>query len=188
MVRALSAQDHSGSTAKLLRVTTSFEPPALRVEPATAAHLRALLAGPDEFTQASGLAVVDGYVEFDGAIERSLQWVDDGLDPRWGSHLFIHVPDAALIGLGGFKGAPIDGTVEIGYGIAPTYRRQGHATAAAQALVALAYERGVRRVLAHTLGELNTSNRILAKLGFEHVADIEDDDAGTVWRWELLGR
>lgn len=157
----------------------------LRVEQATAAHLRALLAGPDEFTRDFGLRVVDGYVESDAAIERSLTWVRDGLDPMWGSHLFIHRPDAAVIGLGGFKGAPVNDTVEIGYGIAPVYRRQGHATTAARVLVERARERGVRHVIAHTLAQPNTSNRLLARLGFVHVADVDDVEAGTVWRWAL---
>lgn len=51
---------------------------------------------------------------------------------RW-TYLFIHKPDLTLIGLGGFKGAVnAEGMVDIGYAIAPSYRRRGLAIEAAQ--------------------------------------------------------
>ena len=41
-----------------------------------------------------------------------------------------------MIGTCGFKGPPTDdGTVEIGYGVLPEFRRQGHATEAARGLI-----------------------------------------------------
>ena len=92
--------------------------------------------------------------------------LDGGADPAWNTYLFVHVADRALLGLGGFKGPPADGTVEIGYGIAPEYRHQGYATEGAELLIEIARAAGVTTVIAHTLPEPNFSTRVLAQLGF----------------------
>lgn len=65
----------------------------------------------------------------------------------------MHKPTNTLIGLGGYAGPPTsDGSVEIGYSIAPSYQRQGLATELTLALVDFALANpGVSRVLAHTL-------------------------------------
>jgi [ribosomal protein S5]-alanine N-acetyltransferase len=160
--------------------------PRLRVEPATADHLRALIAGPEQFRDAFGLTVVDGYLDFPEALGHSLNAiVNDGIDPAWGTHLYIHSADRALIGLGGFKGPVVDGTVEIGYGIAPEYRGAGYATEAARVLVERAQAAGVTTVTARTLAEPNASTRVLGRLGFTRTDTIEDPDDGPIWRWEL---
>lgn len=158
---------------------------ALRIEPATADHLRALLAGGDVFRDVYQLQVIDGYIEFDGVLERSLRQVtDSGADPVWLTHLFVAVDDQALIGLGGFKGPPHLGTVEIGYGIAPSYRGRGYATAAARALLDRAKAAAVSVVIAHTLAEPNASTRVLQRLGFRQIVVVEYPGVGATWRWE----
>ena len=159
----------------------------LRVEPATADHLRALIAGPEAFRERYGVEVLAGYLEFDGVLEHALrQIVEDGADPAWWTHLFYDDGASALIGLGGFKGDPVDGEAELGYGIAPAYRGRGWATAVAAELVEELRRRGVTTAIAHTLAEVNASNRLLQNLGFTHTGDVLDDDApgGVVWRWE----
>jgi len=161
-------------------------PPAIAAEPATAEQLRALIDGPDRFREAFGLTVVDGYLEFPDALPFSLRWLEeDGVAPEWASYLFIHIEDRAVIGMGGYKGPPADGIVEIGYGIAPAYRRAGYAAAAARALIERAHAVGVTTVIAHTLAEPNPSTRVLGKLGFVQTDTIEDPEDGPIWRWEL---
>ncbi|OWY60180.1 hypothetical protein B7486_70560, partial [cyanobacterium TDX16] len=107
-----------------------------------------------------------------------------GIPPEWFSHLFVHEEDQAVIGLGGFKGEPEDGTAEIGYGVAPGREGQGYATEAAMLLIAKAEAAEVTTVIAHTLPERNASTSILTKLGFAHTEDVVDPDGGTTWRWE----
>ena len=41
----------------------------------------------------------------------------------------------------------------------------------------------VDHVIAHTLPGPNPSTGVLVSLGFEHVADQEDPEVGTVWEW-----
>ncbi len=159
----------------------------VRVEPATQTHLACLLAGEEPFRERFGLTVADGYVEFPGAIEHALAALRDGMEPKWSTYLIVQAADAAVIGVGGFKGPPIDGVVEIGYAIAPSYRKLGHATRAAREFVEIARHGGVHTVRAHTLAEHNASTKVLQRCGFELAGEIVDPDHGRVWRWDRRG-
>lgn len=167
-----------------MRGVHSGRSPAVTVEVATPAHLRLLLDDVPGFESAYGLRVVPGYLEFDGALASCLAALEDGMPARWWTHLFIHAADRALIGIGGYTGPPEEGTVEIGYGIAPAYRGRGLATAAAAELIIRAGAAGVRTVRAHTLAHANPSTGVLSTLGFARVAEIDSED-GPLWRWEL---
>jgi [ribosomal protein S5]-alanine N-acetyltransferase len=157
---------------------------AVTIEAATPEHLRLLLDDVPGFERAYDLRVAPGYMEFDGAIASCLAALEDGMPARWWTHLFVHTADRALIGAGGYTGPPTDGTVEIGYSIAPAYRGRGLATAAAAELIARAHAAGVRTVVAHTLAEANPSTGVLTGLGFTRAAELDSED-GPIWRWEL---
>ncbi len=90
------------------------------------------------------------------------------------------------LGRAGFKGpASSEGVVEVAYGVQAEYEGNGYATEAAKALLDFAFQHDfVTIVRAHTLPETNASTRILGKLGFEKVGEIEDVEDGLVWRWE----
>ena len=92
-------------------------------------------------------------------------------DPRgagWWLHYIVvtHAPRPTLAGVAGYKGPPVDGSVEIGYSIVPSWQRRGLATAAVRMLVEMAWDRGVEVVHAHTLPHLVPSIGVLRKLGF----------------------
>jgi RimJ/RimL family protein N-acetyltransferase len=162
----------------------------VEVRPASPDELRALLDGADAFTARYGRPVEPGFSSFDGVIEHSLEAItSDGVPARWYTHLFFAPgDDGALIGIGGFKGPPDDGAVEIGYEIAPALRGAGRASAAARALISVARAAGCTLVLAHTLAEESPSTSVLTRLGFAHTDTIDDPDDGPVWRWELRPR
>lgn len=159
--------------------------PRTTVEPLTRERAEALLAGGDAFTRGSGYRVADGYLEFPEALPALVQALRDGMDPDWYSYLVIDPTTTTVIGLGGFKGPPTDGSVEIGYSIAPAHRGRGHATEAARRWIDIARARGVTLVRAHTLAEENSSTAVLRRLGFRRTAELTDPDVGAVWRWEL---
>ena len=102
-------------------------------------------------------------------------------------HGFHVVNDAGVtVGLGAFKGPPVDGVVEIAYAIEPEQQGKGHATAAARALVAFALASDqVRLVRAHTLPTGIASQRVLLKTGFEKTGEVVDPEDGLVWRYEV---
>jgi ribosomal-protein-alanine N-acetyltransferase len=90
------------------------------------------------------------------------------------------------LGFGGFKGKPDEGNaVEIGYLTFPAHEGQGVACAVAAGLVAIARERDIAAVIAHTLPQENASTGVLRRNGFVCDGEAEDPDEGTVWRWRL---
>ncbi len=107
-------------------------------------------------------------------------------DAKWWNWLAILDPENILIGTCGYKGPPVDGIVEIGYGVISVYRGIGLATEIAAVLIDNAfYFPEVMRVIAHTLPEENASVKILRKCGFSYAGEDVDPDEGTVWKWEL---
>lgn len=102
---------------------------------------------------------------------------------RWGPYWSEDVGAGAVVGLAGFKDAPVGGVVEIAYFTFPRFEGHGYATRTIERLVALAGN-AVARVIAHTLPAINASNTALARQGFVHVGEMIDPDDGLVWRWE----
>jgi [ribosomal protein S5]-alanine N-acetyltransferase len=155
------------------------------VHPARLDWLEALESGNDVFTARFGIPVADGWIGFPEALAPAIDAARKRPDDPWGSHLFFDGDDGALVGFGGFKGAPRDGEVELGYAVAPSRQGRGIATAVVAELVERARSAGVSIVSAHTLGVENPSTAVLRKNGFVRADDIEDPDEGTIWRWEL---
>ncbi len=93
--------------------------------------------------------------------------------------LLSHIGGSAqLAGVGGFKGPPRAGVVEIGYGVLAEFRRRGLATEATAGLVRWAQAHpDVHMVAAHTLPELTASIRVLKKNGFIQRGTPEEEGA-----------
>ena len=119
-----------------------------------------------------------------GIVDMSIDYLERSPRPApWGSYIGWHGDTA--VALGSFKLAPdADGVVEIAYMTLPAFEGRGHARSVIAALVQIARDHGVTRVIAHTLPEENTSNRALRSNGFHYAGDHDDPEDGTVWRWE----
>lgn len=154
------------------------------VRPLTLTEGRLLRDDVPGFTFATGLAVAEDYLSFPGALDRLVAALESGIPPHWWSHLLIDPTIATLVGLGGFKGEPRNGAVEIGYSVAPDHRGVGHATRAIASLLRGATDAGVGNALAHTLAEPNPSTRVLERSGFRRTATLPNPDLGRIWRWE----
>ncbi len=109
-------------------------------------------------------------------------------EQSWWTYFPIYKSENKLIGSGGYMGKPTeDGAVEIGYEIAPDYRNQGLATEFSKALIENAFRHeAVNHIYAHTLGEINPSAKVLEKLGFDKVEELQDPTDGAIWKWKLL--
>jgi RimJ/RimL family protein N-acetyltransferase len=150
--------------------------------------LDAALAGDRALDRALGVGVAEGWEAFPGSLAHAReQLAGDPGAGRWGSRLFVGDEPEALVGWGGFKGPPEDGTVELGYAIAPAHRGRGLATAAVRELVreALA-DPSVHTVIAHTLPEAGPSPRVLEKAGFTFHGEMTDDQGRATWRFRIL--
>lgn len=150
------------------------------------ATMDAALRGDDQLAERLGHAVVPGWATF----AEALRVTRDALAARpgetqWGPRLFVAGDPPELVGWGGFKGAPRDGVVELGYEVAESRQGRGLATAAARAMVDEAFaDSAVETVIAHTLPEPNASNRVLDKTGFRFDGEIRVDDQ-LAWRYAL---
>jgi [ribosomal protein S5]-alanine N-acetyltransferase len=149
--------------------------PRLELAAATPALLQAELRSAADLGSALGATVPAEWPPelYDrAAIEWTLRRLEAQPDAgAWSMYYIVrHAGDGAartLIGVCGYKGPPMDGAVEIGYGILPTYQRQGFATEAVAALLALAFgDPAVRRVTAETYPHLAPSIGVLEKSGF----------------------
>jgi len=150
--------------------------------------LEAAIQSNEALAKKLGVNVLDQWSEFGPG---PFSWVLEKLkdDPEslgWWTYFPIHIDDNTLIGSGGFKGpADENGYVEIGYEIAPKYRKNGYATEMAQAFIQFAEShQHINGVIAHTLAIENESTSILKKCGFIKTNEIQDLEDGLIWRWE----
>jgi [ribosomal protein S5]-alanine N-acetyltransferase len=89
-----------------------------------------------------------------------------------------------LVGAAGFKGQPINGTVEIAYGTFEKCRKQGIGTEICKELVNLSLKTDSSiKITARTLPEENFSTRILRKNNFIFIGTVNDQEDGEVWEW-----
>jgi [ribosomal protein S5]-alanine N-acetyltransferase len=158
------------------------------VRPVTVEMAESLLESNAVFRERFGLDVAEGYLAFPEALPATVQALRSGTPPEWFSYLIIDAGENLVVGLGGFTGPPSGGVVEVGYSVAPGRRGRGHATNAVRLWLDLAARNGVPMVRAHTLAEESASTAVLAKLGFERVAQIDGAEEGSVWRWERAAR
>ncbi len=164
--------------------------PHLLLIPATPATLSAELVSPSALGESLGVDVAPSWPPelYDAdAVRWTLSSLESGAcPPDWCLYYFAEYADpprrAILIGVGGFKGGPTDdGTVEIGYGVVPEFRRRGYAREAVDGFVGWAFEDDrVSRVIAHTLTHLAPSIAVLTSAEFTYVgphADAGEPDA-----------
>ena len=113
-------------------------------------------------------AVIDDWFVFPGALLHTREAIATDPDSvRWGSRFFSLDEPREIVGLGGFKGEPKDGTVELGYAVAPTREGRGIATEAVRAMIEEAFaDPQVTTILADTLPDGDASQRVLEKTGF----------------------
>lgn len=84
----------------------------------------------------------------------------------WGVWFVISKDTNEVIGDIGFKGKPLDGQVEVGYGIIPTAQNKGFATEAVQGLIERAFSSGkVDKIIAECLIDNSASIKVLEKVG-----------------------
>jgi [ribosomal protein S5]-alanine N-acetyltransferase len=145
----------------------------------------AALAGDDSLARALGHKVVPGWATFTGALRPTRDALAAN-GSRWGARFFLAGDPPELVGWGGFKGPPRDGTVELGYEIAQSRRGHGLASAATRAMLGEAFaDDSVTTVIAHTLPESNASTRVLEKAGFRFDGEAQQN-ANPVWRYSLV--
>lgn len=136
------------------------------IDVAEAERIVARTAGPtdawaDDFPFAGDVGAVGAFL---------LATATQGEQRPFGYYRITRVADGRAIGGIGFKGQPDGGCVEIGYGLAPSARGHGYAAEAVVAVLAMAADHGLSRVIADTTADNIASQRILIRAGFRLVA------------------
>ncbi|WP_430700666.1 GNAT family N-acetyltransferase [Phenylobacterium glaciei] len=98
---------------------------------------------------------------------------------------WLIVDEGEVVGLCSFKGLPdAAGSAEIGYGIAETRRRNGHATEAVRLLCEeVGRVGGLRALRAETATDNPSSQRVLEHNGFVQVGARHDPEDGDLLLW-----
>jgi [ribosomal protein S5]-alanine N-acetyltransferase len=118
---------------------------------------------------------------------RSLALLRQGIPALWSTpYWIVRAENGVVVGACGFKGMPAAASVEIGYAIDPAYRKQGLATAAAHALITLAWQDPTVSSIRATIRPDNTaSSRVVEHLGFQRGDTMVDDDGERLVHWHL---
>jgi RimJ/RimL family protein N-acetyltransferase len=161
--------------------------------PRDGAELRPITISALEAIRAGRPAKLEGLVAAEGALppphvaERTLRLLAEGCPPEWAlPYNIIDAENERIVGGCGFKGAPIDGVVEIGYGVAAACQRQGYASHGVRSLVARAVESGAVSVVTACIAPGNlASETVAARAGFLPGTLIADESGEQVVRWEL---
>lgn len=148
---------------------------------ATDAHFEWMLGGP---SPAPLLRLPPGGVD----TPETLAMLRDLAKPVRESHgtgVWLIVEDGEVVGMCSYKWpASGRGTVEIGYGVAATRRRLGHATRAVAAIIAeAARDPKVTSLMAETAVANLPSQRVLEANGFRQIGTRVDKEDGDVIRW-----
>jgi RimJ/RimL family protein N-acetyltransferase len=97
---------------------------------------------------------------------------------------YVAVTNDKLVGTCGFKGPPLNGSVEIAYFTFPGYEDKGIATQMARQLLSIARDAQPDVIVtAQTLPERNASHRVLEKLGFSCRGSLQHPEDGLVLEW-----
>jgi len=141
-----------------------------------------LLAGTE--TIGRGDALAPGGLET-GPTLAYLRALAARLERDWFRAAWAMLAAHEIVGLVGFKGPPnAEGEVEIGYGVAASRRRRGHATAAVARVIELAARRDdVRAILAETVFDNHASQRVLERNGFARTGTRLDPEDGELILW-----
>ena len=115
---------------------------------------------------------------------RALKLLAAGHPTPWATtFLIVENEDHKIVGACGFKDAPMNGRVQVGYGVAPLAQGKGAATAALKLLMEMAFRAGEKEVMAEILPTNQASARVVEKLGFAVVGSRVDNEGEYVVQW-----
>jgi [ribosomal protein S5]-alanine N-acetyltransferase len=154
---------------------------------APVAFVEAVLADDTEAAERLiGVRLLTGWLEDPDvrvglSIHRQALRADPAQVP-WRIRLMVLRDERCAIGSINMKGPPgADGTVDLGWGVEPTYRGRGFATEGAQGVLAWVLgQPGVRRVTARIQPENLPSIRVARRLGLRPTAK-RHPEQGIIW-------
>jgi len=163
----------------------------LVIAPLTREESELYLSDVDAFARSLNLSKAPD--EPDEGTKRALNWlIDLGLqyDKKqsvWAAlWAFVDKKLNVVVGNACFKGAPIDGDAEIGYGTEPEFQNRGYMSEAVEGLVSWGREQDeLRGIVAETLKDNIPSQRVLERAGFVRQGESKSEEDGFFWRIDV---
>lgn len=122
----------------------------------------------------------------DPAVLSMLRELANTIRPAFSPASWKIVERGEIVGLCSLVKAPVDGSIEIGYGVTQSRRGQGHASKAVHALVTWArQDPRVTLCKAETSVKNEPSQRVLQNSGFVRAGTRTDDEDGDLICWSL---
>jgi RimJ/RimL family protein N-acetyltransferase len=113
---------------------------------------------------------------------RHAQLSKDPSEEPWLYRVALLRETSDVVGRIGFHAPPdAEGSVEVGYSVAPAYRRQGLATEMAVGLILWGAEQGATACVASVRPDNTPSLAIIRRLGFERTGEQMDEIDGLEW-------
>jgi RimJ/RimL family protein N-acetyltransferase len=136
-------------------------------------------------TRIDGMKVIDGELPPDFLLESAAEAFETGEATWWTSPFVFIAADAhEVVGSGAFKAEPCDGSIELGYGIAPSRRGLGYATAGVEQMLRLVFVHSeIDVVRAETAVDNVASRRVVEKAGFRLAGRRLSEEDGMVDCW-----
>jgi ribosomal-protein-alanine N-acetyltransferase len=163
-----------------------IETPRLELHPLTPLLVARLVVGdvPGAQELAPAYDLTRETFADDGGVlaRRHEQLHADPSEAPWLLRVAVQRGTRQVIGRIGFHSRPApDGTVEVGYTVAPAYRRQGYATEMVRGLLGWGSSRGAVRCLASVRPDNAASLAVIAGLGFVRIGEQIDEIDGLEW-------
>lgn len=158
---------------RLADVVTDLSTPRLVLHPVDIAEAERITAGTvgDDDLWAPDFPTPGDIMSVSAYLRRT---AEHGEQRPFGFYRISRATDGQAIGGIGFKGSPERGSVEIGYGLAPSVRGNGYAAEAVAALLTVATRHGLDRVVATTDRANIASQKTLERAGFTRRRDEAD--------------
>ncbi|RDS86308.1 GNAT family N-acetyltransferase [Dyella psychrodurans] len=157
----------------------------IRLQPLTLPQIDARLMGTETV---NGLHLTEDVVPHAVLAMASAALKRGQLPQWWQPRLFLLGYPPIAVGSATFKGEPVNGRIEIGYGVAHDYAGCGYATMGVRLMAAYAFAHpDVDEVLAETGIDNIASRRVVQKVGFTLIGERDSEDDGLLDRW-LLSR
>lgn len=150
------------------------------IRTASDADFAALIAGhaPD------GLSLPDGGIESPDVLAMLRQLAAD-IAAEFAPSAWLIVADGEVAGLCSLVARPANGSIHIGYGIAPARRRRGHAAAGVASVLEWArHDPRVLQVAAETSVDNLPSQLVLERCGFVRIGTRHDLEDGALICWQ----
>ncbi|MGY3778284.1 GNAT family N-acetyltransferase [Isobaculum melis] len=152
--------------------------------------IKATIIGNEKLKEVSGFEVAKEWpgMEFSFYLPFALKEIKENLSLEKWNYLIIHKESRTIIGEVSIQGNPSEtGIAEIGYSIAPDFRKKGYGKEAVQFLISEIQNRQIEEIHAKAFEENKASQKILLSLGFKETGTSIHGENDKILHYKYVG-